>query len=167
MSRPQQQRTRAPEKGTRTVLQPPQPRPLTVQVVLVWAGRVAGAALLAAMAGIHLYLWNTGYRTIPIIGPLFLANAVAGALLCLALLLSTRRALLLISAAGAALAAGTLVGLILSVTSGLFGFTESLQAQLTTPSIATEAAAIVILGGLAGYEAAHHSRFMRLPSRTR
>ncbi len=130
--------------------------------VLIWAGRIAGAALLAAMAGIHLYLWNTGYRTIPIIGPLFLANAIAGAVLCLAVLLSSGRALAWISAAGAALAAGTLAGLILSVTIGLFGFTESLRASLTTPTIAAEAAAILVLGALAIHQtAAHHPRFHR------
>lgn len=78
----------------------------------MWAGRVTGAGLLAAMAGIHLYLWDTGYRTIDIIGPLFLVNAVLGALLCLAVLVAIWQALLWSSAAGAALAAGTLLGLI-------------------------------------------------------
>ncbi len=53
---------------------------------LVLVLRLLGAVLLAAMAGIHLYLWAAGYRDIPTIGPLFLLNVVAGGVLCLAVL---------------------------------------------------------------------------------
>ena len=44
-----------------------------------WALRALGAALLAAMAWIHLHLWLDGYRTIDVIGPAFLLNTLAGA----------------------------------------------------------------------------------------
>ena len=40
--------------------------------------RVAGTGLLAASAGIHLYLHLTGYRSIPAIGWLFLLQVIAG-----------------------------------------------------------------------------------------
>ncbi|WP_422677962.1 hypothetical protein [Blastococcus brunescens] len=68
----------SPDQGSRTSApatarhhRPPAP-------ALLWALRIAGAALLAAMAWIHLDLWNDGYRTIDVIGPAFLLNAVAG-----------------------------------------------------------------------------------------
>ena len=40
--------------------------------------RLAGAALLAAIAAIHLYLWQDGYDAIDVIGPAFLLQAVLG-----------------------------------------------------------------------------------------
>ena len=39
--------------------------------------RVAGAGLLIATAAIHLDLYLTGYRTIPVIGWLFLLQVIA------------------------------------------------------------------------------------------
>jgi|SRR5579875_1353446 len=41
---------------------------------------LAGAALMAASAAIHLDLWATGYQAIAVIGPLFLAQGTASAL---------------------------------------------------------------------------------------
>ncbi|HET9968592.1 MAG TPA: hypothetical protein VFQ68_10175, partial [Streptosporangiaceae bacterium] len=38
--------------------------------------QVAGALLLAVSAGIHLELYLTGYRSIPVIGWLFLVQVV-------------------------------------------------------------------------------------------
>src|SRR4051794_15841248 len=55
-------------------------------VVLVL--RVLGAALLAAMAWIHLYLWGQGYSDIHLIGPAFMLNAVAGFVLAAAVLVA-------------------------------------------------------------------------------
>jgi hypothetical protein len=43
-------------------------------------------ALLAAMGGIHLYLYLDGYRTVATIGPLFLLNAALGAVATVAVL---------------------------------------------------------------------------------
>ena len=40
--------------------------------------RVTGAGLLAASAGIHLDLYLTGYRSVPVIGWLFLLQVIAG-----------------------------------------------------------------------------------------
>src|SRR6202044_3640621 len=86
-------------------------------------GIVIGSALLAASSAIHLELWSTGYRTIPTIGPLFLVQVIAGALLAVLLLLS-RRLLMVAAAAGFMIA--TIGGLLLSVCVGLFGFMDSL-----------------------------------------
>jgi predicted lipoprotein with Yx(FWY)xxD motif len=83
--------------------------------------RVSGAGLLAASAGIHLDLYLTGYRSIPVIGWLFLLQVIAGFVLA-AVVLATRSRLA--AAAGAAFALSTLGGYLLSVWIGLFGFTE-------------------------------------------
>ena len=83
--------------------------------------RVAGAALLAATAGIHLDLYLTGYRSIPTIGWLFLLQVIAALVLALAVLVTGSR---LAAAAGAGFALSTLGGYLLTVWIGLFGFKE-------------------------------------------
>ena len=83
--------------------------------------RVAGAALLAATAGIHLDLYLTGYRSIPTIGWLFLLQVIAAFVLALAVLVTGSR---LAAAAGAGFALSTLGGYLLTVWIGLFGFKE-------------------------------------------
>jgi hypothetical protein len=113
--------------------------------VVTLAGRLVGAGLLAAMAGIHLHLYNGGYRGVATIGPLFLLNGVLGALAAVAVLVSPRRWLGWVSLAGAGLQAGTLGALILSLTVGLFDFTESTHAPLVWTTIAVESAGAVVL----------------------
>jgi hypothetical protein len=111
--------------------------------------RIAGVALLAAMGWIHLDLWGDGYRTIDVIGPAFLVNAVAGFGLAALLLVTPRPVLGWVAAAGALTAAGTLAALLLSTTVGLFGFTESTAAALWWESLWVESAAVVVLVALA------------------
>jgi predicted lipoprotein with Yx(FWY)xxD motif len=82
---------------------------------------VAGAALLAVSAGIHLDLYLTGYRSIPTIGWLFLLQVIAGFVLAAVAVLTRSR---LAAAAGAGFALSTLGGYLLSVWIGLFGFKE-------------------------------------------
>jgi hypothetical protein len=111
--------------------------------------RLAGTALLAAMGWIHLDLWGDGYRTIDVIGPAFLLNAIAGFGLAVLLLVTPRPVLPWVAAVGALTAFGTLAGLLLSTTVGLFGFTESTAAALWWESFWVELAAAVVLGVLA------------------
>jgi hypothetical protein len=111
---------------------------------------VAGAGLLAWSGVLHLQLWSEGYRTISVIGPLFLVQGIASVVLAVALV-AVRRLVLL--AAGAALAAGTAAGLLLSAGIGLFGYTESLAVPGAVTSLVVEftgtavlaAAAVVVL----------------------
>lgn len=63
--------------------------------------RVLGAALLAAAGGVHLYLYDNGYRGISIIGPLFMAHAVLAILFAATLLLVPGRWLPWVSLAAA------------------------------------------------------------------
>jgi hypothetical protein len=114
-----------------------------------WALRVLGAALLAAMGWIHLHLWLDGYRTIDVIGPAFLLNALAGFGLAVLVLVIPRVLVGWVAALGALTAAGTLAGLLLATTVGLFGFVETTQASLWWESVWVEIAAAVVLGVLA------------------
>jgi hypothetical protein len=121
----------------------------TSRTVLFVLGRVVGAGLLGAMAGIHVYLWEDGYRTVSTIGPLFLINGIVGALLVIAVLVTPGRWLGWLSALSALFTLGTLGALALSLTTGLFGFTESMVAPLVTTTIVVEAAGVVELAALA------------------
>jgi predicted lipoprotein with Yx(FWY)xxD motif len=85
------------------------------------AASIAGAALLIASGSIHLDLYLTGYRSIPTIGWMFLLQVISAYALALAIAVTRYR---LAAAAGAAFALGTLVGYLLSLKVGLFGFTE-------------------------------------------
>ena len=116
---------------------------------LVWALRILGAALLAAMGWIHLDLWLDGYRTIDVIGPAFLLNTIAGFGLAVLVLVTPRPLLRWVAALGALTALGTLAGLLLATTVGLFGFVESTAADLWWESFWVEVAAVVVHGALA------------------
>jgi hypothetical protein len=103
---------------------------------------VAGAGLLAWSGVIHLQLWSDGYRDISVIGPLFLIQGIASIALAVALVAFRRLALL---AAGAALAAATAAGLLLSASIGLFGYTESLAVPYAETSLVVEFTSAAVL----------------------
>jgi hypothetical protein len=120
---------------------------------ILWVLRILGAALLLAIAGIHFYLWQDGYRDLEIIGPSFLLQvvvAVGGALL---VLIAPRRLLPVAAVLGALFALGSLGALILATTVGLFGFDESTKAPLWWETLWVEIAAIVVLGALTALSA--------------
>jgi hypothetical protein len=108
-------------------------------------GLVIGSSLLAASSAIHFELWSTGYRTIPTIGPLFLIQGVAGVLLAV-LLLSWRRLLIVIAAAGFLIA--TTGGLLWSTSFGLFGFKDALAAPYAGLSLGVEGVGAVVLAAV-------------------
>jgi hypothetical protein len=83
-----------------------------------------------------------GYRTIPTIGPLFLVQVIAGVLLAV-LLLFSRRLPMVVAAAGFMIA--TIVGLLLSIYVGLFGFMDTLAAPFASLSLGVESAGAVVL----------------------
>ena len=116
---------------------------------VLWALRLVGAALLAAMGWIHLDLWLEGYRDIDVIGPAFLLNIIAGFGLAALLLVIPRRFLPWVAALGALACLGTLGALLLSTTVGLFGFVETTAARLWWESFWVELGGAVVLGALA------------------
>jgi hypothetical protein len=84
-------------------------------------GLAAAGVLLSAE--VHLDLWDLqGYRHIHVIGPLFLLNAVSGLTIGVVVLV-WRHWLAALAAAG--FGAATFAAFWVSVTVGLFGFTES------------------------------------------
>ncbi|MGH4010914.1 MAG: hypothetical protein ACRDTH_22615 [Pseudonocardiaceae bacterium] len=112
---------------------------------LMVVGRLLGVGLTAAMGWIHLLLWVDGFREVPVIGPLFLLNTIGAAVLAVALLVVPVRLLSVVAAVTAAFTAGTLVGLILSLTVGLFGVQESLQTPLVPTTLLVESAGVLLL----------------------
>ncbi|MBA2811016.1 hypothetical protein E0500_027355 [Streptomyces sp. KM273126] len=121
----------------------------TERTVALVALRLAAAGTAAAMGAIHLYLWYGGYRHLHVIGPLFLLNAIGAGLLVLSLLITPTRLLPVLAPLGALFTAGTLAALIVSLTSGLFGFREYIDANLVKPALAVEAVGCVTLVALA------------------
>jgi len=97
------------------------------------------------MAGIHLYLWFDGYAEIPLVGPAFLVDTVAGVLAAIALLAPRGRVVTPVALAGAVLMAGTLAALLLSLTVGLFGFFDGVAAPLVPTTLVVESVGVVVL----------------------
>ena len=138
---------------------PPPPRPVTLKdflgpsfpentprLVAVFGtiAIVAGAALVAATAAIHLHLWLAGYRHVPRIGPLFLAQAVTGLALAPVLALGRRLAVVL---GGTLYMAASAAGLLLSATIGFLGIHDGLGVPWAATSLSVELAGLVLLGG--------------------
>jgi predicted lipoprotein with Yx(FWY)xxD motif len=111
--------------------------------------QLTGGGLLIAAGAIHLDLYLTGYRSIPVIGWLFLLQVIAAFVLGAAVAVSGAR---LAAAAGAVFSLATLGGYLLSLWFGVFGFKE----VRTTAGIAAgviEVAAFATLAGLAAMPA--------------
>jgi hypothetical protein len=83
--------------------------------------RILAAVAVLVSAVVHLKLWFDGFRDIHVIGPAFLLNAVAGAVIAV-LLVRWRDWPPLLLAVG--FGASTLGAFVLSTTVGLFGVHE-------------------------------------------
>ena len=106
--------------------------------------RVLTAVAVLVSAGVHLYLWDDGYRDVETIGPAFLLNAAGGVVIAV-LLLAWSHWVPALLAVG--FGASTLGGFILSTTVGLFGLEESWEGWYVWVAAGSEVAAI-LLGGL-------------------
>jgi hypothetical protein len=108
------------------------------------------SALLVVSAALHLDLWSSGYRSVPTIGWLFLAQGIATPVIAVVLLLTRWLAAVFIALATMV---GTLGGFVLAATVGLFGFHDGFAAPFASITFATEISAIVLLivgGTMAG-----------------
>ena len=109
--------------------------------------RVAGALLLAGSASIHLYLYLTGYRSIPTIGWLFLMQYIVGYILAAAVLVTHSR---IAAAASAAFALSTISAYLLAIWGGLFGFREiRTRAGIAAGLIEVAAFGVLIMASIA------------------
>jgi hypothetical protein len=130
---------------------PQAPRPHAGHTIL----RLLGVAALLGVGIDHLAELTVGhYSSIPTIGTLFALNFASAAVVALALLAPWRRlgeragriAPPLLALAGIGIAAGSLAGLLISESSGLFGFTEDGYRGAIMLAIGLDAATLVLLG---------------------
>lgn len=108
----------------------------------MWIRLVTALAALVS-AAVHLILWLDGYRDIDVIGPAFLLNAVAGAVIAVLLLVWRHWVpAFLVTGFGAS----TLGAFVLSATVGLFGVNEQWNGGWVLTAAVSEV--VCIVGGL-------------------
>ena len=98
---------------------------------------VIGAAMVATSAIIHLYLWGKedGYRDVPTVGPMFLAQGIVGCLLAVTAVIKRH---FIVALAGAVYMAGSIAALYKSIHGGLFDFDETSDAPYVQLSFVIE-----------------------------
>ena len=106
----------------------------------LWA---AGAIALAGEAAVHVQQYFAIFHAVRWIGPLFLANAFACAILIAGLAHPRTRGLAAL--AGVATSAVALAGLIVSYGEGLFGWQEAGFRPVVELTVIFELAAVVLL----------------------
>jgi hypothetical protein len=118
-----------------------------------WA-RYLGALSILAVGVDHIEQYSVdSYSAIPTIGTLFLLNFVSAVPIAIGLVAPIRRLAgrwtdtvrALLALAGLGVAAGSLAGLLISESGGLFGFIEQGYREAIVLSIAFELAAMVFL----------------------
>lgn len=100
---------------------------------------LAGLVLVGGI--VHLQQFLAGFSSIPIIGPMFLANALASGAVA-ALLIWRRESLWVV--AGAAVAAGSLVAFLISRGPGLFGYVSTTFEAPEILAVTVETAAVMV-----------------------
>jgi hypothetical protein len=117
--------------------------------------RVLGATLLLFVGADHYFEYAAReYSVLPTIGTLFLLNFVSATAVGLLLLTPFERAfrrfgkiaLALVAASGVAIAAGSLLALLVSEQTTLFGFMELNYRPEIVVALASEAGAMLVLG---------------------
>jgi predicted lipoprotein with Yx(FWY)xxD motif len=123
-----------------------------------WA-RYLGAAALLAVGADHIQQYYAAYyRSVPTIGPLFLANFLSALVVSLGLVLPLRRIAgrrtdrmrAILAVTGIGIAAGSIVALLISENAGLFGFMERGYHGAIVLALSLEGAAVVLLAAFLG-----------------
>ena len=136
--------------------------------------RATGALALIAMGALHLQqYYSAGYSALPTIGTLFVLNFAGGVGLGLALLAPVERlpgragaiAVPLLAFAGATMAATSIVFLLISEQTPLFGFLETSTSPALTVALLAESIATAALGALAVASAPKAARRAAAPAR--
>lgn len=124
------------------------------RAIAAQAFRYLGALAVLATGVAHIEQYSVdNYSTVPTIGTLFLLNFIAAIVIAAGLIAPVRRVtgrygdtiLALLAVCGIGLAVGSLVGLFVSETTGLFGFVEHGYRMAIVVAIAVEVAATVLL----------------------
>jgi hypothetical protein len=122
--------------------------------MIAQASRFLGALAVLATGAAHIEQYSVdGYSTVPTIGTLFLLNFIGAIVIAAGLIVPLRpvagrytdavRAAMAV--AGVGLAVGSLAGLFISETSGLFGFVEHGYRMAIVVAIVVEVAATLFL----------------------
>lgn len=109
----------------------------------LWALRIVSALFLLATGGIHLYLVFNGVGGI--LGVMFVLNAVAGLVLAIAMVALRGRLLQAATVLSLLFLIATLLALVLALTVGLFGITETWDFMLVPETVIVESIGIVVL----------------------
>ena len=147
-----------------------QTRNVTAQLMLI-----VGAIAVLATGADHLYEYTANqFSTVPTIGTLFLLNFIAATVVGVGLLLPLHRMAkryaasirMLLAVSGIGIAATSLLGLWISESSSLFGFTDYGFRTTIVLAIIAEGMAIAALTGFLALTHAHAPyQVRRLPSR--
>jgi len=105
--------------------------------------RIVSAIVLFAIGGIHLFLVFDGVGGI--LGVSFILNAIAGIVLGVGMLIVRGRLLQVTTVLSLLFAVASLLALVLALTVGLFGITESWSFTLVPETVIVDAIAVVVL----------------------
>ena len=105
--------------------------------------RILSAIVLLAVGGIHLFLVFDGVGGL--LGVLFVLNAIAGLVLAVGMLVLRGRLLSLTTILSLLFVIATLLALILALTVGLFGITETWSFTLVPQTVVVESIGTVVL----------------------
>jgi hypothetical protein len=112
------------------------------------AAYALGAVALAAEAAVHVQQFASLFHDVRWIGPLFIANAVAIAVVLAGLTVARTR--VVAALAGVGISAVALASLVISYGAGLFGWQEAGWRTPTAIAMVAEVAAVLLLAaGLA------------------
>jgi hypothetical protein len=106
--------------------------------------RILSAIVLFAIGGIHLFLVFDGVGGL--LGVLFILNAVAGIVLAIGMLALHGRLLKLATVLSLLFIIASLLALVLALSVGLFGITETWNFTLVPETVVIEAIGVVVLG---------------------
>ena len=110
---------------------------------VLWVMRILSAIALLVAGGIHLYLVFDGVGGI--LGVLFVLNAIAALVLALGMISLKGRLLQIATVLSLLFLIATLGSLLLALTVGLFGITETWDFTLVPETVIVESIGIVIL----------------------
>ncbi len=110
---------------------------------VLWVMRLLSAVFLLAAGGIHVFLvfWGVG----GILGVMFVLNGMAGLALAIGMLFLGGRWLQLAAVLGLLFMIASLLALILALTVGLFGITETWDFMLVPQTVIVESIGTVVL----------------------
>lgn len=110
---------------------------------LLWVMRILSAVFLLAAGGIHVFLvfWGVG----GILGVMFILNGIAGIVLAFGMIFLRGRLLQLATVLSLLFMIASLLALILALTVGLFGISETWDFMLVPQTVIVESIGTVVL----------------------